>query len=524
MAIDLGAIEVGGPLSADEARWVNEARTLAPLAAADQRRLRDALFAGADPLGITLAALRPAVTRRGLGAFYTPPELVGPMVSWALARHPGRVIDVGCGSGRFAGAVVRRQPDLALIAVDIDPISTLLTRAALAALGARAARVIHADYTTVQLDAIAGRTAYVGNPPYVRHHDLSPEVKAWARSVARRFGYPTSGLAGLHAYFYLATALHARPGDIGCFVTSAEWLDVNYGAIMRHLLTHDLGVQALHVFDPTAVPFPDAMTTAAVACFEVGSQTSDLRLALVRRLSDLAALGEGRPVQLNLLREAARWSPFLRATVPTSDTDRAPLRQIARVHRGVATGANEFFVLTPDRAQALGLMPWCRPAITKAQEILTAGGVVKATPDRRLLLDLPADFDRAAHPAVDCYLKSGEVSQDGRPPISERYLCRHRRPWWRLGVGSPPPIVVTYMARQAPAFALNPDGLVPLNIAHGIYPHRPLAPEQLATLAERLNGLRGSFQGAGRTYHGGMEKFEPREFEALAIPCQGLGL
>jgi hypothetical protein len=134
-------------------------------------------------------------------------------------------------------------------------------------------------------------------------------------------------------------------------------------------------------------------------------------------------------------------------------------------------------------------------------------------PERRVVLDLPADFDRAAHPAVDAYLAEGE-----RRGVPAGYIASHRRPWWRVGAGEPAPIVASYMARQAPRFALNPDGLALLNIGHGLYPKEPLTEEELRGLAEMLNGERDSYRGNGRTYHGGLEKFEPREMEALPIP------
>jgi adenine-specific DNA-methyltransferase len=102
--------------------------------------------------------------------------------------------------------------------------------------------------------------------------------------------------------------------------------------------------------------------------------------------------------------------------------------------------------------------------------------------------------------------------------VCEGYICKHRRPWWRLGCGDPPPVVVSYMARQAPSFALNPDGLIPVNIAHGLYPREHLGESELKALVKVLNDNRDSFKGFGRTYYGGMEKFEPRELEALMIP------
>lgn len=107
----------------------------------------------------------------------------------------------------------------------------------------------------------------------------------------------------------------------------------------------------------------------------------------------------------------------------------------------------------------------------------------------------------------------------GRPAVSDRYLAKHRRPWWFLGAIRPPPIVATYMARQPPIFALNPDRLAILNIAHGVYPAPNCTEQHFGSLVAALNDARQSYRGSGRTYHGGLEKFEPREMEALPVPA-----
>lgn len=181
------------------------------------------------------------------------------------------------------------------------------------------------------------------------------------------------------------------------------------------------------------------------------------------------------------------------------------------------TGANDFFVLTRERARALELEAWCRPAITDAREIMDGNGVVRDTPSRKLLLALPRDLDRRKHPAVDRYLRWGETGSGGQPALSERYIPRHRRPWWWLGEQQPAPIVASYMARRPPVFALNPEGLALLNIGHGLYPIRPLDPDALERLCRALNDQRDSYRGLGRTYQGGLEKFEPKEMEALPL-------
>jgi len=86
-------------------------------------------------------------------------------------------------------------------------------------------RIYRPLYTSVNdLPQILGKQRFLGNPPYARHPALSQATKLWAQNAARRLRHSVSGLAGLHAYFFLATARLGRSGDVGCFVTSAGWL------------------------------------------------------------------------------------------------------------------------------------------------------------------------------------------------------------------------------------------------------------------------------------------------------------
>jgi predicted RNA methylase len=522
-ATDLGGAEAGGPLSQVEQELVAEAQAAPPTPGARLHALTTAIRAGDDPLGDELTRIRPASARRRIGAFYTPDEIVRPMVEWALAQHPVRVVDAGCGSGRFAVTVARQDPDVEIIAVDLDPLATLLARAHLRASGARQVRVVQTDYTAFALEPVEGRTAFIGNPPYVRHHDLSPRLKAWAATAGSRLGHPVSSLSGLHAYFFLATALIARPGDIGTFITSSEWLDVGYGSVIRQLLLDGLGGLSLSAFHPRTSAFADVMTTAVVVTFEAGAHPETVRLREVTDPDELGRNSRTRVVNRETLAATPRWSALLRqparATTPelVVTTPGVPLRAIARVHRGQVTGANDFFVMTRARARELGVEHWCRPAITSAEEILHANGVVRDSPDRRLLLVVPRDVDRSAHPRLDSYLRTGEEGTANGHAVSARYVPRHRSPWWHLGRIPAPPIVASYMARRPPAFALNPDGLALLNIGHGLWPVQDFEAEDLGKLVERLNELSTSFVGGGRTYHGGLEKFEPREMENLPI-------
>jgi adenine-specific DNA-methyltransferase len=76
------------------------------------------------------------------------------------------------------------------------------------------------------------------------------------------------------------------------------------------------------------------------------------------------------------------------------------------------------------------------------------------------------------------------------------------------------------MARRPPAFVRNLANARHINIAHGLYPRGPLSAVVLDKLAKYLSSAVSVTD--GRTYAGGLTKFEPREMERLIVPSVAL--
>jgi hypothetical protein len=372
--------------------------------------------------------------------------------------------------------------------------------------------VFCADFRRVRLEPIDGRTLYIGNPPYVRHHDISEADKVWFAAGAASLGLRASKLAGLHMHFFLRTRQLVRPGDYGAFVTSAEWLDVNYGSILRRMLADGLGGSGLHVLAADAMPF-DATTTGAITTFRVGEPRSALSMRSVASARDLGSLDGGIPVDWNMARSTNRWSVLVRGAAP-----RAPasgyieVGELFRVHRGQVTGANGVWIAGsyPGRVPPGFLFP----CITRAREIISGAPVLSDPRRLRSVIDLPVDLgglEAAECAAVAAFLRWAR----GRG-AHQSYIAAHRKAWWSVGLREAAPIVCTYMARRPPVFASNPHGVRHINIAHGLYPREPIESAALAALARFLNGHVET--GDGRTYAGGLTKFEPGEIQRLHIP------
>jgi adenine-specific DNA-methyltransferase len=508
VALQLGAADVAG--------WSKPEQELAKQATAIDRKLvaaiRAQIRAGEDPLGDVFGELRSPEERRDLGATYTPSSIVDAMLAWAGERPtPDRVVDPGVGSARFLLKAAATFFKAQLVGIEVDPLAAIVARANLMASGCgHRSQVILRDYRE-GLPSITGRTLFIGNPPYVRHHQIDTKWKKWLTDQAEGLGFEVSQLAGLHVYFFLATVLNAKPGDYGALITAAEWLDVNYGKIVRELFLSKLGGQAVVVIEPTAAPFPDAATTAAITCFDIATEPRTVRLRRVKRLCDLEDLSGGRVVRRERLEVETRWS---RLTHGVRDCPEGfvELGELCRVHRGQVTGANKIWISgdhtdgLPDRVLF--------PTVTKARELITAGKVLQDASLLRSVVDLPEDLDEFGgdeRKAIERFLRVAKA--DG---AHAGYVASHRKAWWSVGLRQPAPVLATYMARRAPVFTRNLASARHINVAHGLYPREPLNDQMLRSLVDYLTT--GISVIDGRTYAGGLTKFEPGEMERLFVP------
>jgi len=509
-AIGLGARKVG-EWSRTELDLTTSVRTL-PFDRIEG--IRNQINRGHDPLGETLCSLRSPEERRGSGATFTPLPIVEAMVSWAKTMRvcPDRVIEPGTGSGRFLLAAAKAFPGAQLLGIESDPVAAIVARANLAVQGcSKRSHVVLSDYRIADVPRISGPTLFIGNPPYVRHHKLDAAGKKWLSESAGRLGLKASQLSGLHVHFFLATALKGQKDDFGAFITSAEWLDVNYGELVRQLFLTRLGGQGITVVEPTSRTFSDAATTSAITQFVIGSRPERIRMSRTKNAARKETLTDGRLLNRSRFESENRWSILTRRPEKARE-GYIELGELCEVHRGQVTGANRIWIAAINSSMLPESVLF--PCVTRAKELFAAGDALCDVSHLRDVIDIPTDlavFEKGDRRRIDDFLGRAKALGADRG-----YVARNRKAWWSVGLRSPAPILATYMARRPPAFVRNVADARHINIAHGIYPRTPLSPQILDRLAHLLSSTVTIKE--GRTYAGGLTKFEPKEMERILIP------
>ncbi len=162
------------------------------------------------------------------------------------------------------------------------------------------------------------------------------------------------------------------------------------------------------------------------------------------------------------------------------------------------------------RSAARGSLPYR----DEARELFNAGETLTDTTGLRRVIDLPEDLDvicGSERRVVEAFLRRAKALG-----ADKSYTAMNRRAWWSVGLRPPAPILATYMARRPPAFVHNVARARHINIAHGLYPRETMTKTALAGLARFLST--GVNVAQGRTYGGGLTKFEPKEMERILVP------
>lgn len=485
-------------------------------------------------LQVNLDAQKTQAERNRLGQFSTPQPLAADILAYAktmLPREgPVRFLDPAIGTGSFYSALRTVFPLHRIEKATGFEVDDHYYKPAADLWAGHGLELACADFTEQ-----TPRSQYnliICNPPYVRHHHLTNEQKSrLLNRTVHASGIKLSGLAGLYCHFLgLCHSWLADDGIAGWLIPS-EFMDVNYGRAVKQYLLQKVTLLHIHRFDPADLQFADALVSSAVVWFKKSLPKTDHDVTFTMGGS-LMAPNVTRTVRASDLAQEAKWTRFPCATtrakhaVPT-------IGDFFRIKRGIATGDNSFFVLPAEEIRARNLpMEVFRPILPSPRYLTTdrigsGRDGVPEMPRKLFLLDtrLPELEIERRFPSLAAYLKEGKSRG-----LQERYLCRHRNPWYAQENRPPAPIVCTYIGRcdtksgRPFRFILNESTATVANVYLAMYPTARLSRAMLLDplLIERIWRVLNSLTpeqllSEGRVYGGGLHKLEPKELANVPV-------
>ena len=156
------------------------------------------------------------------------------------------------------------------------------------------------------------------NPPYVRHHHLPNKDKVRLQNTTEAAcGLRISGLAGLYCYFLGLSHRWMQKGAIAGWLIPGEFMDVNYGEVLKRYLLNQVTLIRIHRFAPDDVQFDDALVSSAVVWFRNDPSPDDHAVEFSFGGS-LPAPVVSRKVSTSALWKEPKWTrfPSLRSAHP----------------------------------------------------------------------------------------------------------------------------------------------------------------------------------------------------------------
>jgi adenine-specific DNA-methyltransferase len=472
--------------------------------------------------------------RNKLGQFATPGALATEVLEYARKILPSnlriRFLDPAFGTGSFYSALRKVFPRARIATAAGYEIDKHVAASAAELWNEDLLQLENADFTNQTAPSSENQRAnlLICNPPYVRHHHLANDDKNRLRVLARQSaGASLSGLSGLYCYFICIAHSWLAEDGLAAWLIPSEFMDVNYGRAIKEYLLNQVTLLRIHRFDPADVQFDDALVSSAVVWFKKTAPPSDHRVEFTFGGS-LLNPSTCMNVSSHVLRQAAKWTQFPKnASYREQAQYEIKLSDLFTIKRGIATGANKFFILTPDRIAELQLpkkflipiLP--SPRYLSSDEVLADHHGDPLVERRQYLLSckLPEAEVEAKYPSLWNYFESGK-----REDIHEKYLSQHRSPWYSQEERQPPLFLCTYINRKSEVngetfrFILNHSRAIAANVYLLLYLKKPLAdaikakPELIESLWRALKSITSeALTSEGRVYGGGLYKMEPRE-------------
>lgn len=383
-----------------------------------------------------------------------------PIVSfyWDIVRQHrpqlNRVLDLGAGDARFSFGGHYEQ----YVGVEIDPDAVSQIR-----LPQRSRVEVGCAFRFED----TGFDACIGNPPYVRHHDIeSPWKEQTAARLANELDFRFNLHGNLFLYFIALGLLKTNDDGLVAMVVPFEWVSRPSAKGLRDLIGRNKWDVTIYRFQESI--FDGVLTTACISLIDKTSKNGNWKFFDVAK--DLQVVH--------------------RNGVSGTDYDILPHSNRSKVwaRRGISPGSQDIFTLNEKQRIHFGLTHEdVVPCVTTLRHVpkslrhLNSQAFKKHFVDAGKLCWLIRSNEKNLSKRLRFYLKS--IPETKR----QTYTCINQEPWYDFEK-SPTPVMLIHSGFKSfgPKVLLNSIGAQTVGSVCGIHAERKVA---LKKLQEYLLGI-----------------------------------
>ena len=450
--------------------------------------------------------------RKAFGQFFTHPKVADFMVRWVANPKSRHVHDPAFGLGAFYTATSKY--DVRLTASEIDSRVLNYWR------NANPNR--HIDISREDYLLSWGKTFgnIVCNPPYMRFQKFKNRDLVFHR-FEEELGIKLSGYTNSASAFLVKSLSELKPSGKLAYIMPLEFLNTGYGTLIKERLIDGAHLSAIISLDCEKDVFPDSITSVGIILYDASSRFSGVRFFIARSIESLDSILDAGPVSeipYSRLAPSDKWLTYFEDDlISVSSQKSTTLDYYGRFTRGIATGANEFFVLRPSDAEKLELEDSeLTRIITRSSQIWKPfftdndHSVLIYSDEPSLLFSpngRPSDKGRD-------YIEFGE--QQG---FHRRFLTNSRTPWYKTEHRVPSPLLLGVFSRGKFKIVRNESSALNLTCFHGFQPNLS-GINYIDHIFLYLSSAVGQeiISLSMRRYGDGLNKFEPNDMNSALVP------
>lgn len=362
------------------------------------------------------------------------------------------------------------------------------------------------------------------NPPYLKFQRFE-QKEIVLEKFKEKFGIALSGYTNIASAFLVKSIFELSENGRLAYIMPSEFLNASYGKEIKKLFLERRHLCHIVKIECEQSAFPEATTSLCILLYDSSRKQEQIHFHSISNLDELNHIlqqDNHYAIAYDKLLPEEKWEKFFSKDStysPFAKEALVPLSTYGHFSRGIATGANSFFVLRKSQIQALRLLQSDYiPCITKSLQIEKPIFVSK---DFSVLSDRDASvylFHAGPHPSAQAmdYIHFGE-SQG----YNQGYITKNRKPWYKMERRLPAPILLNVFSRNGYKVIRNKTEIQTLTNFHCFYPNLLGSSRIDALFLYLLSSIGHKILSLSmRKYGNQLNKFEPNDLNEALVPSE----